>query len=97
MAPLGLVSLRFDEVQEWFSLGVWSDLKTNAEYDDRLSKALDPVAHSAPFGDISPGLINEFRLGQKLFSDKDLDDAEFRQVENPLKFDFTPKMRRLEN
>jgi hypothetical protein len=92
MAPLGLVSVRFDEVQEWFRLGVWSDLKTTAEYEDWLSKAIDPVAHAATFGAINPSLIDELRLGQKSFSDTDLDDAEFLQVEHPPKFDFTAKI-----
>jgi hypothetical protein len=97
MAPVGLASLRFDEVQERFRFGVWADLKTNAEFEHCVREVVDSGVHTASFGDVSPGFIAEFRMGNKLFSETDLDDADFGQVNKSPKFDFTPKMRRMEH
>jgi hypothetical protein len=91
------VSLRFDEIQEQFIFGVWQEIKMTAEYENWLAAAVDPVVFTALFGDVSPGLIAQFRIGSKMLTEEEFIDANFEEIGKPPKFDFNEVMRRMEH
>jgi len=95
--PIGLVSLRFDEVEEQFFFGFWQGIKMTSEYENWLASAADPVIYTALFGDVSPGLIAQFRIGNKMLTAKEFIDANFQAISKPPKFDFKQVMRRMEH
>ena len=95
--PIGLVSLRFDEIEEQFIFGFWQEIKMTAEYENWLAAAVDPVVFTALFGDLSPGLIAQFRIGSKMLTEEEFIDANFEEISKPPKFDFNQVMRRMEH
>jgi hypothetical protein len=45
-----------------------------------------PLALTAPFYDLSPGLISEFRMGNQRFSSQELYEVGFQRLLSPPKF-----------
>lgn len=62
--PIGLVAGRFDDVHETFQLGNWFLVGSQTDFDSWCQSAGDhALALTAPFGDLSPALIAQFRSG----------------------------------
>jgi hypothetical protein len=97
LAPIGLVAGRFDEVMEVFQLGHWLNVTFTTQYEEWLEAAIEkPLALTAPFADLSPGLIAEMRIGDHRFEASELYEAGFQALTNPPKFDFNGRMQPLE-
>jgi hypothetical protein len=90
--PIGLVAGRYDDVIEVFIFGFWNDIRSTKDYENWLSLVEDPIALTAPFGDLSPGLIAEFRLGQERFTRSDLASVGFQGLLRPPKFELEDPM-----
>ena len=75
-APVGLVAGRFDQIYETFLFGYWHNISTNKQYQDWLARlSEEPKSFTAPFDDLSPALIAEFRIGRHLFEAGELHSA----------------------
>lgn len=96
LAPIGLVAGRFDEVIEVFQLGQWLNVTFTKQYEEWLGATEKPLALTAPFADLSPGLIAEMRIGNHRFELAELYEAGFQALTNPPKFDFNGRMQPLE-
>ena|GEM_PF-867797 len=97
LAPIGLVAGRFDEILETFQLGHWLNVTFTKQYEEWLEAATErPLALTAPFADLSPGLIAEMRLGDHGFEASELYEAGFQGLTNPPRFDFNGRMQPLE-
>lgn len=95
LAPIGLVSIRFDEVLEVFSLGRWLHVTFTQQYQEWLDSCPEkPITMTALFGDLSPGLIATMRTGAHYFDGDELYEAGFEEVSLPPKFDFGGLMQR---
>ena len=80
-SPIGLVAGRYDQIYETFFLGNWQDINSTKQYQDWLSSAREePLSFTAPFDDLSPGLIAEFRIGKERFNSADLHAAGFESL-----------------
>ena len=90
--PIGLVAGSYDDVIEVFIFGFRSDIRSTKDYENWLSLVEDPIALTAPFGDLSPGLIAEFRLGQERFTRSDLASVGFQGLLRPPKFELEDPM-----
>ena len=88
LPAVGLVAGRFDEVTETFIFGHWSDVRTTEEYQAWLSAVSNPLALTAPFDDLSPGLVADLRAGRELLSSSDLYSAGFQALGKPPRFKF---------
>jgi len=86
-APIGLVAGRFDEISEVFLFGYWHNLTFNEQYLDWLDRVDSPLALTAPFYDLSPGLIAEFRRGSQRFLSQELYEVGFQRVIKPPRFE----------
>ena len=60
-----------------------------------MAAAADPVVYTALFGDVPPGLIAQFRIGNRMLTAKEFIDANFQAISKPPKFDFNQVMRRM--
>lgn len=89
-APIGLVAGRYDQIYETFFLGNWQDINSTKQYQDWLSSlSEEPRSFTAPFDDLSPGLIAEFRIGRERFDSANLHAAGFeRFAAGPPRFEF---------
>ena len=97
LASIGVVSGRFDEVMEVFQLGHWLKITFTKQYEEWLEAATErPLVLTAPFADLSPGLIAEMRLGDHEFEASELYEAGFEGLTNPPKFEFDGVMKPLE-
>ena len=97
LAPIGLVAGRFDEILETFQLGHWLDVTFTKQYEEWLEAASDkPLALTAPFADLSPGLVAEMRMGNQRFDQSDLYAAGFQSLISPPRFRFDGWMKRSE-
>lgn len=90
--PIGLVAGRYDHVMEVFIFGYWNDIRSAKDFEVWLSLVQDPISLTAPFGDLSPGLIAEFRLGQERFTRSDLESVGFQGLVKPQKFELDDPM-----
>jgi len=94
LAPIGLVSSRFDEVLEVFSLGRWLHVTFTQQYLEWLeSSPAKPAVMTALFGELSPGLIATMRIGAHHFNPDELYEAGLEEVSSAPKFDFAGRMR----
>ena len=76
IAPVGLVAGRFDQIYETFLFGYWHNMSTTKQYQDWLARlSEEPKSFTAPFDDLSPALIAEFRIGRHLFEAGELHSA----------------------
>ena len=97
LAPIGLVAGRFDEVIEVFQLGQWLNVTFTKQYEEWLEAATEkPLALTALFADLSPGLIAEMRIGNHRFESAELYEAGFQALTNSPRFDFNGRMQPLE-
>jgi hypothetical protein len=85
-SPIGLVAGRFDEISEVFLFGYWHNITFTKQYLDWLDLVDRPLALTAPFYDLSPGLISEFRMGNQRFSSQELYEVGFQRLLSPPKF-----------
>ena len=94
LAPIGLVAGRFDEVIEVFQLGFWLNVTFTKQYEEWLEAAPDrPLALTAPFDELSPGLIADFRRGSHRFTREELYEAGFVGLIRPPRFEFDGRMK----
>jgi hypothetical protein len=93
IAPVGLVAGRFDQIYETFLLGYWHNISFTKQYQDwHASLSEEPRSFTAPFDDLSPGLIDEFRLRREMFEASDLYAAGFQGLAGgPPKFELSGK------
>jgi len=87
--PIGLVAGRFDEVTEVFIFGHWHNITFTKQYLDWLDLVDSPLALTAPFFDLSPGLIAEFRIGNQRFSPGELYEIGFQRLINSPRFELS--------
>lgn len=93
LAPIGLVSSRFDEVLEVFSLGGWLHVTLTEQYREWLKSSHEkPDVLTALFGDLSPALIATLRTGTHFFNADELCEAGLEEVSSAPKFDFGGRM-----
>jgi hypothetical protein len=75
-APIGLVTGRYDQIYEIFLFGYWHNISVTKQYLAWLSElSEEPKTFTAPFDDLSPALIADFRRGSHLFEPGDLQAA----------------------
>ena len=88
--PIGLVAGRYDQICETFLLGYWHNINFTKQYLEWLSSlSEEPRSFIAPFDDLSPGLIAEFRMGKEMFDESDLFASGFQGLAGgPPKFEF---------
>jgi hypothetical protein len=87
--PIGLVAGRFDEVSEVFLFGYWHNITFTKQYLDWLDLVDSPLALTAPFFELSPGLIAEFRIGNQRFSAGELYEIGFQSLIKPPRFELS--------
>lgn len=90
--PIGLVAGRYDDVIEVFIFGFWNDIRSTKDYENWLSLVEEPIALTAPFGDLSPGLIADFRIGRNRFTRGDFASVGFQGLLKPPKFELDDPM-----
>jgi hypothetical protein len=95
--PIGLVAGRFDEISEVFLFGYWHNITFTKQYLDWLDIAHRPLALTAPFYDLSPGLIADLRCGRQAFSGEQLMEIGFHVIASPPKLLLDGRMEKLEN
>ena len=79
--PIGLVAGRYDQIYETFLFGYWHNISFTKQYQEWLaSLSEEPLSVTAPFDDLSPGLIAEFRSGKERFNSADLHAAGFESL-----------------
>jgi len=94
LVPIGLVAGRYDEVIEVFQLGFWLNVTFTRQYQEWLDAAPDrPLVLTAPFDELSPGLIADFRRGMHRFTREELQEVGFVGVIRPPRFEFDGRMR----
>lgn len=80
-APIGVAAGRSDQIYETFLFGYWHNINSTEQYQNWLEHLFEePLVLRAPFDDLSPGLIAEFRMGREMLSFSDLLSAGFVQV-----------------
>ena len=99
LTSIGVTTERFDSVLEVYLFGHWHNITFTKQYEDWLSLlGGKPLVFSALFGDLSPALIAELRIGNYLFEPKELLEAGFVQtVTEAPKFEFDGRMEKLEH
>lgn len=97
-SPIGLVAGRYDQIYETFLFGYWQNINFTKQYQDWLaSLSEEPRSLTAPFDDLSPGLIANFRMGREMFDQSDLYAAGFEGLAGgPPKFEFDCLKEKLE-
>ena len=93
LAPIGLVAGRYDDVIEVFQLGQWLNVTFTKQYEEWLDAAgEDAVALTIPFGQLSPGIIADFRIGEERFPIAALYAMGFERLIKPPKLKFDGRM-----
>jgi hypothetical protein len=95
---IGLTAGRYDDVMEVFLFGHWYNIIFTQQYLEWVEMTGGkPLAFTAPFGDLSPALIAEMRIGNHRFKPSELCDAGFRELDGEApKFEFQGRMERIE-
>lgn len=88
--PIGLVAGRYDQIYETFLFGIWHNVNSTKQYQEWFaSLSEEPRPFIAPFDDLSPGLIAEFRMGRGKINQSDLYAAGFQGLAGgPPTFEF---------
>jgi hypothetical protein len=99
LPSIGVTTERFDSVLEVYLFGHWHNITFTKQYEDWLSLlGGKPLVFSALFGDLSPALIADLRIGNYRFEPQELLEAGFVQtVTEAPKFEFDGRMEKLEH
>lgn len=97
--PIGLVAGRYDRIHEIFQFGHWQNMQFGQQFQSWLkSLCREPRCFTAPFDELSPGLIASLRTGRHSLDRDELHAAGFRERHLwPPKFIFDDFMHHLGN
>ena len=98
LPSIGVTTERFDSVLEVYLFGHWHNITFTKQYEDWLSLlGAKPLVFSALFGDLSPAVIADLRIGNYRFKPKELIQAGFVQpVTEAPRFEFDGRMEHSE-
>ena len=98
LPSIGVTTERFDSVLEVYLFGHWNNITFTKQYEDWLSLlGGKPLVFSALFGDLSPAVIAELRIGNYRLEPQELLEAGFIDfTTGPPRFEFDGRMEQLE-